>query len=114
MYTSSLRELLLSHAKRTYRVTFYLNDEEVHHLDNAVADADMERAEYLRAMLMGDAGSTEKQGDSIVLQESLTHAHRSIDRLEQLLLHSQSTVSNLTLALPAPASNGHRPWWRVW
>ena len=73
----------MSHAKRTYRVTFYLNDEEVHHLDSAVAVADMERAEYLRyAMLMGDAGSTEKQGDSVVMQESLTHAHRSIDRLE--------------------------------
>ena len=104
----------MQHAKRTHRVTFYLNAEEVHHLDSAVADADMERAEYLRAMLMGDAGSTEKQGDSVVMQESLTHAHRSIDRLEQLLLQSQSTVNNLTRALPAPASNGHRPWWRVW
>ena len=104
----------MQHAKRIHRITFYLNAEEVHHLDNAVADADMERAEYLRAMLMGDAGSTEKQSDSVVMQESLTHAHRSIDRLEQLLLVSQNTIGGLTRALPAPESNGHRPWWRPW
>ena len=104
----------MQHAKRIHRVTFYLNAEEVHHLDSVVADADMERAEYLRAMLMGDDGVTDNQGDSVVLLESLRQAHQSIDRLEQLLLQSQTTVSNLTRALPAPESNGHRPWWRVW
>ena len=104
----------MQHAKRTHRVTFYLNAEEVHHLDASVEDADMERAEYLRAMLMGDAGVTEDGSAVGVMRESLTQAHQSIDRLEQLLLHSQSTVSSLTLALPAPSSNGHRPWWRVW
>ena len=46
----------MQHAKRTHRITFYLNDTEVDHLDNAVADTDMERAEYLRAMLMSDPG----------------------------------------------------------
>ena len=104
----------MQHAKRIHRITFYLNDEEVNHLDTSVSNTDMERADYLRAMLMGDAGVTEDGSAVGVMQESLSHAHRSIDRLEQLLLQSQSTVSNLTRALPAPASNGHRPWWRVW
>ena len=104
----------MQHAKRIHRITFYLNDEEVNHFDNATADADMERADYLRAMLMRDAGSTEDGSAVGVMRESLTHAHRSIDRLEQLLLVSQTTIGGLTRALPAPASNGHRPWWRVW
>ena len=104
----------MQHAKRIHRVTFYLNDEEVNHLDASVSNADMERAEYLRAMLMGDAGVTEDGSAVGVMRESLTQAHRSIDRLEQLLLVSQTTIGGLTRALPAPASNGHRPWWRVW
>ena len=104
----------MQHAKRIHRITFYLNDEEVNHFDNATAEDDMERADYLRAMLMGDAGSTENQGDSVVMLESLRQAHQSIDRLEQLLLQSQGIVSDMTRALPAPASNGHRPWWRPW
>ena len=103
----------MQHAKRTHRITFYLNDTEVDHLDNAVADTDMERAEYLRAMLMSDPGSTDNGSATEVLQESLTQAHRSVDRLEQLLLQSQSTVSNLTRALPAPGETA-RPWWKVW
>ena len=104
----------MQHAKRIHRITFYLNDEEVTHLDASVEDTDMERAEYLRAMLMGDAGVTEEGSAVGVMRESLTHAHRSIDRLEQLLLVSQTTIGGLTRALPAPESNGHRPWWRVW
>ena len=103
----------MQHPKRTHRITFYLNDTEVGHLDNATAEADMERADYLRAMLMGDAGVTEEGSAVGVMRESLTHAHRSIDRLEQLLLQSQSTVSNLTRALPA-AGETSRPWWKVW
>ena len=104
----------MQHAKRTHRVTFYLNDEEVTHLDAGVEDTDMERADFLRAMLMGDAGVTEDGSAVGVMRESLTQAHQSIDRLEQLLLQSQGIVSDMTRALPAPASNGHRPWWRVW
>ena len=76
----------MQHAKRIHRITFYLNDEEVHHLDTSVSSADMERAEYLRAMLMGDAGVTEEGSAAGVMRESLTQAHQSIDRLEQLLL----------------------------
>ena len=103
----------MSHAKRTYRVTFYLNSEEVHHLDASVSNADMERAEYLRAMLMGDARVTEEGSAVGVMRESLTQAHQSIDRLEQLLLQSQGIVSDMTRALPAPAETSRR-WWRVW
>ena len=104
----------MQHPKRTHRITFYLNDTEVGHLDNATAEADLERADYLRAMLMGDAGVTEEGSAVGVMRESLTQAHQSIDRLEQLLLQSQGIVSDMTRALPAPASNGHRPWWRPW
>ena len=49
----------MQHAKRIHRITFYLNDEEVNHLDASVEDTDMERAEYLRGILLGDAGSTD-------------------------------------------------------
>ena len=105
---------------RHNRQVFYLNDTEKQSLKEAIEASGISRADYIRRMLLR-ADTRQQDGDNgdnqdvvRVLEGSLEHSHQSIDRLEQLLLHSQSTVSNLTRALPAPASNGHRPWWRVW
>ena len=34
--------------------------------------------------------------------------------LNQRLQEALTTSDRLTLMLPSPSSNGHRPWWRVW
>ena len=64
----------MQHPKRTHRITFYLNDPEVGHLDNATAEADMERADYLRAMLMGDVASTE-EGSAVGVMRNHSRRH---------------------------------------
>ena len=105
---------------RHNRQVFYLNDTEKQALGEAIEASGISRADYIRRMLLR-ADTRQQDGDNgdnqdvvRVLEGALAHSHQSIDHLEQLLLHSQSTVSNLTLALPSPSTNGHRPWWRVW
>ena len=46
----------------------------------------------------------ERQG----MSDSLNH------ELNQRLQEALSTSDRLTLMLPSPASEGNRPWWRVW
>ena len=101
--------------KRSHRIVFYLNDVEVGRLDEAVATSDLERADYLRQVLLGASDGTGEDTPAHVrvLEEALSDARQSKDRLEQLLLQSQTTVQNLTRALPA-ASETSRPWWKVW
>ena len=101
--------------KRSHRIVFYLNDAEVERLDEAVATSDLERAAYLRQVLLGPSDSTDVDAPAHVrvLEEALADARQSKDRLEQLLLQSQTTVQNLTRALPA-AGETSRPWWKVW
>ena len=102
--------------KRGNRIVFYLNDEEAEQLEQVIAAAETPRADYLRQVLLSASEGTTKSisGHIRVLEEALQDTRQSKDRLEQLLLQSQTTVADLTRALPAPASNGHRPWWRVW
>ena len=120
--------------KRGNRIVFYLNDEEAARLDKAVDESGLIRADYLREVFDGvftgalasTDGSTdgapreaqaqihgleqliaqmrERQGMSDSLNQELNH------RLQEAL----STSDRLTLMLPSPSSNGHRPWWRVW
>ena len=104
---------------RKHRVIFYLNDDEQAGLEQAVTASGMERADYLRQLLRSDQkGTAEGTGEGIpetvqVLKEALADTRQSKDRLEQLLLQSQATVQNLTLALPA-ASETSSPWWKLW
>ena len=104
---------------RTHRVIFYLNDDEQAGLEEAVINSGMERADYLRQLLRSDQrGTGEGTGEGTpetvqVLKEALADTRQSKDRLEQLLLQSQATVQNLTLALPA-AGETSRTWWKVW
>lgn len=101
--------------KRSTRVVFYLNDEEAACLDDAVSAAGMERAAYLRDVLLGASESTGGSTSAYVrvLEEALADARRSKERLEVLLAQSQDTIGNLTLALPAP-SLPSRCWWKIW
>ena len=112
---------------RTHRVTFYLNDEEQTVLEQVLSESGKERAGYFRDLLVGDSRSTESDTENgtgaesskvmQVLEDALADTRQSKDRLEQLLLQANTTVSDLTRALPAPASLSEavaRPWWRVW
>ena len=102
--------------KRVHRVVIHLNDEEAEHLDHAVEVSGIQRADYIRAAIQStpEGNHEGNQAHVQVLTDALADARQDKDRLQQLLLVSQTSIAGLTRALPAPASNGHRPWWRVW
>ena len=72
---------------------------------------------------MGDSRSTESDTENgtgaesskvmQVLEDALADTRQSKDRLEQLLLQANTTVGELTRALPVGGETS-RPWWRVW
>ena len=105
---------------RHNRQVFYMTDTEKQALEDAIEASGISRADYIRRMLLRadtrqqDGDNGDKQDVVRVLEGALEHSHQSIDRLEQLLLQSGALNASLTRALPAPESNGHRPWWRVW
>ena len=108
---------------RTHRVTFYLNGEEQTVLEQALSESGKERADYFRDLLVGDSRSTESDTENgtgaesskvmQVLEDALADTRQSKDRLEQLLLQANTTVGELTRALPVGGETS-RPWWRVW
>ncbi len=108
---------------RTHRVTFYLNDEEQEALEQGLVESGKERADYFRELLENDSRSTESVTENgtgaesskvmQVLEDALADTRQSKDRLEQLLLQANTTVGELTRALPAGGETS-RPWWRVW
>ena len=120
--------------KRINRIVFYLNDEEEGRLDKAVDESDLIRADYLREVLdsvwsgalASTNGSTdgalrEAQAQNHGLEQLITQMRErqgmsdSLNQeLNQRLQEALSTSDRLTLMLPSPSSNGHRPWWRVW
>ena len=59
--------------KRSHRIVFYLNDTEVERLDEAVGTSDLERADYLRQVLLGASDSTNEDTPAHVrmLEEAL-------------------------------------------
>ena len=82
---------------RHNRQVFYLNDTEKQSLKEAIEASGISRADYIRRMLLR-ADTRQQDGDNgdnqdvvRVLEGSLEHSHQSIDRLEQLLLQSQTT-----------------------
>ena len=120
--------------KRTNRIVFYLNDEEEGRLEQAVAESDLIRADYLREVLdsvwSGASASTNGSTDG-ALREAQAQIHGQEEliaqmrerqgmsdslnqELNQRLQEALTTSDRLTLMLPSPSSNGHRPWWRVW
>ena len=116
--------------KRGKRTVFYLNDEEAARLEQAVADSDLPRADYLREVLDGvftgalastDGAPREAQAQIHGLEQLITQMRErqgmsdSLNHeLSQRLQEALATSDRLTLMLPSPSSNGHRPWWRVW
>ena len=98
--------------KRDHRVAVYLNIEEAEHLDHAVTVSGLPRADYIRQVLLGVSSSI-SEAHLKALEDALQDTRQSKDRLEQLLMQSQTTVSNLTLALPAAGETSRR-WWKVW
>ena len=120
--------------KRINRIVFYLNDEEEGRLDNAVDESGLIRADYLREVLdsvwssalASTNGSTdgalrEAQAQIHGQEELITQMRErqgmsdSLNQeLNQRLQEALTTSDRLTLMLPSPSSNGHRPWWRVW
>ena len=120
--------------KRGKRIVFYLNDEEAARLEQAVADSDLPRADYLREVLDGvftgalastdgstDGAPREAQAQNHGLEQLITQMRErqgmsdSLNQeLNQRLQEALATSDRLTLMLPSPSSNGHRPWWRVW
>ena len=120
--------------KRGKRIVFYLNDEEAVRLEQAVADSDLPRADYLREVLdgvfTGALASTDGSTDGVPreaqaqihgLEQLITQMRErqgmsdSLNQeLSQRLQEALTTSDRLTLMLPSPSSNGHRPWWRVW
>ena len=120
--------------KRGNRIVFYLNDEEAARLEQAVADSDLPRADYLREVLYGvftgalastdgstDGAPREAQAQIHGLEQLIAQMRErqgmsdSLNQeLSQRLQEVLATSDRLTLMLPSPSSNGHRPWWRVW
>ena len=116
--------------KRGNRTIFYLNDEEAARLEQAVADSDLPRADYLREVLDGvftgalastDGAPREAQAQIHGLEQLIAQMRErqgmsdSLNQeLSQRLQEALATSDRLTLMLPSPSSNGHRPWWRVW
>ena len=120
--------------KRGNRIVFYLNDEEAARLEQAVADSDLPRADYLREVLDSvwsgalastdgstDGAPREAQAQIHGLEQLITQMRErqgmsdSLNHeLSQRLQEALATSDRLTLMLPSPSSNGHRPWWRVW
>ena len=120
--------------KRGNRTVFYLNDEEAARLEQVVADSDLPRADYLREVLDGvftgalastdgstDGAPREAQAQIHGLEQLITQMRErqgmsdSLNQeLSQRLQEALATSDRLTLMLPSPSSNGHRPWWRVW
>ena len=120
--------------KRINRIVFYLNGEEEGRLDKAVDESGLIRADYLREVLdsvwSGALASTNGSTDG-ALREAQAQIHGleelvaqmrerqgmsdSLNQeLNQRLQESLATSDRLTLMLPSPASEGNRPWWRVW
>ena len=118
--------------KRTNRIVFYLNDEEEGRLDKAVDESGLIRADYLREVLdsvwSGALASTNGSTDG-ALREAQAQIHGQEElitqmrerqgmsdslnqELNQRLQEALTTSDRLTLMLPSPSSNGHRPWWR--
>ena len=124
--------------KRTNRIVFYLNDEEEGRLDKAVAESGLIRADYLREVVdsvwsvafastegntNGSTGGALREAQAQIhgLEELITQMRErqgmsdsQNQELNQRLQEALSTSDRLTLMLPSPSSNGHRPWWRVW
>ena len=120
--------------KRGNRIVFYLNDEEAARLEQAVADSDLPRADYLREVFDGvftgalastdgstDGAPREAQAQIHGLEQLIAQMRErqgmsdSLNQeLSQRLQEDLATSDRLTLMLPSPSSNGHRPWWRVW
>ena len=120
--------------KRINRIVFYLNDEEEGRLDKAVDESGLIRADYLREVLdsvwSGALASTNGSTDGALREaQAQIHGQEQLitqmrerqgmsdslnQELNQRLQEALTTSDRLTLMLPSPSSNGHRPWWRVW
>ena len=115
--------------KRGNRIVFYLNDEEAARLEQAVADSDLPRADYLREVLDGvftgalastdgitDGAPREAQAQIHGLEQLITQMRErqgmsdSLNQeLSQRLQEALATSDRLTLMLPSPSSNGTSP-----
>ncbi len=112
------------------RIPVYVQPPMYDAIDSAVEASGKLRQEWIREALASaiEPDTSGPDGESMLdvhlqaalkdnarLEEALTDARQSKDRLETLLVQSQSIVSRMSYALPAPVeSSDERPWWFFW
>lgn len=124
----------MQHSKSN-RVVFYIDDQQLNRLNNAVEASNMEKADWLRQALDSAAsGAAASTGASTPeAPVALAVAHERIRGLEELLQQarerqgmsdalnqelnarleeSHATVDRFQLMLPAAGQT--RQWWRFW
>ena len=123
--------------KRKHRIAFYMNDEEHEPVQMAVVASDLEPADWFREAVASAAAiassgtpqsNPETQAALAAAQERIHGQDELIQQmrerqgmsdslnqeLNQRLKEAHASSDRLQLMLPAPASNGHRQWWRLW